>query len=437
MPSIASIVGGITNAEFWDAAREASPAFKAHTSKATADLFTSKGYDALLLSDVQALNEFFGLSTRIVFNMLMVSGAKNVFDGSGLVEDFRMEYGEFAQRIAMGKVPTLSPAYNSLVDGESVDQQVVFKSESDSERFLALNDDFQAAITIPETDMKQMFLSDRGVGLFYAGKMKSLENAYIIQKSLNIKECLNAAINSTKWQLQDTQKQRVAEWTDAAPTASELGDLILTIKNIFSDMEASEQTDAYNAGQYPSVYSAEDHVILMRAGLKNRISLELELGAFNPEKLSLASKIVEVKDFGGLVPYMLSGTTHVAQQRVYDKFGRGVGYLPASGTVNGYATKRSDGKWIVSYTSGGVTADTTINEGKPDGWDDPNGDVIAIIAQKGVIARLVQNDYSVSPAPRNARGLYTTYYANAPHNGLDYDPYYNLILILKPEASNT
>lgn len=60
---------GISNAQLWDLARKASPTFKSHTAKATAETFTEKGFEALTRSGLNVINEFFELSLRVGFQI--------------------------------------------------------------------------------------------------------------------------------------------------------------------------------------------------------------------------------------------------------------------------------------------------------------------------------------------------------------------------------
>ena len=155
----------------------------------------------------------------------------------------------------------------------------------------------------------------------------------------------------------------------------------------------------------------------------------MELGAFNPDTLTIPFDVAEISDFGGLVPYDSNSTK---LQPVYDQLGVVVGYIDALATINGYATKRaSDGEWIVNITIGGSTADTTIVHPENVTWVDENAEVLCVVAQKGLIFENKQNPYTVTPI-YNPRGMYTNYWANSPNNGINVDPNYNMIAILKP-----
>lgn len=427
-------ISGISNVQFWNMARAKNPNFANHTAKGTADLFNEKGFEALKRDNVVALNEFFELSIRIAFQKVDVSKARNPLAELGLVEIYDTPNGGFVQRIAINSIKPVTPAFKGLEDGDSVDPFIVRKP-TQQERFFGQNFDYQSFITIQDFQVKQIFLSEYGMGEFIAGILQGLANGYVLQEYVNTKEAINSALNSTDYALKDTQKLAVASWTDASPTDSDLKSLILTIKDLATAMKTQAQTGMYNALGFETYVDSDEYVVLMRAGIKNRIQLQLELGAFNPETLTIPFATQEVSDFGGLVPYGDSALTQKLQP-VYDRFGTVVGYVDAKATINGYATKRKrDGRWIVNITTGSSTSDTTIAEEDRGEvyWKDENAEVLAIVCQKGLIFENRQNPYTVSPI-YNPRGMYNNYWANSANNSINVDPNYNMIAIIKPTA---
>jgi hypothetical protein len=63
-------------------------------------------------------------------------------------------------------------------------------------------------------------------------------------------------------------------------------------------------------------------------------------------------------------------------------------------------------------------------------WQDPNADVLAIVADKGWMFEGTQNPYNVEPI-RNPRGLYTNMWASSVGNTVAIDPLYNVVTISK------
>ena len=332
--------------------------------------------------------------------------------------------------MAINSIKPVTPAFKGLEDGDSVDPFIIRKPKM-NERFFQQNFDYQSFITLQDFQVKTIFINDYGMGEFLAGIMLGLENGYKIQKSVNTKEAMNKAINSTDYPLQDSQVINVTWDFTAEPTSAMLTGYLLAIDDLITSMTTCEQTSAYNAMKFADTVDTNELVMVTRAGIKNRIKLSLEVGAYNPEKLAIpVDEILEVQDFGGLRPYMNGeNNTKAYLQPIYDKNGEQVAYVDASVTVNGPATyQAATGKWIVNITSGGTTADTNDTVVTPDGFEDPNADVLAIICKKGLLFENRQNPYEVRPI-MNPRGLYTNYWASSPNNAINIDPLYTMVVI--------
>ena len=429
---------GITNAQLWDLARKASPTFKSHTAKATADLFTEKGFEALTRSDINVINEFFELSLRVGLQMISNSKARNPLAGTGLVAVYETPNGGFTQRIAIDSIKPISPAFKGLEDyakgGSSVDPYIVRKPKS-SERFFGQNFDYQSFITIQDFQVKTIFISEYGMGSYVAGIMEGLRNGYTIQEYENTLECLSKALNSTTYPLKSTQIYEVDSWESGqggVVSGEDLMSLIKNIKDVTTAISITPQSGAFNAAGFETVVDPDDLVLLMRAGIKTEIDLKLEVGAFNPDRLSLPYEIKEVESFGGLIP---QDSNNAEMQVVYDNLGEVRGYIAKSGvTINAPAFyDKANDRWLVNITTGGATADTTF-PAEPDHWADPNEDVLAVLIQKGAIFENAQNPYTVRPI-QNPRGLYTNYWASRPDNGINFDYYYTVIVIRKPQSN--
>ena len=424
-----SSLTGITNAQLWDLARKASPTFKSHTAKATADTFTEKGFEALTRSNINVINEFFELSLRVGFQMINVSKARNPLAATGLVQTYDTPNGGFVQRIAVNSIKPVSPRFKGLEDGQSVDPYTVRKPES-SERFFPMNFDYQSFITIQDYQVKTIFISEYGMGAYVAGIMEGLRNGYTIQEFENTLECLNKALNSVTYPLKDTQIVDLDTWgsgTGGVVSGEDLIGLIKNIKDITTAMETTPQSGAFNAAGFETVVDPSDLVLLMRAGLKTEIDLKLEVGAFNPDRLSLPYEIKELQDFGGLKPYVTISSVKTYVTECYDSNGTEVGYVV--GTPDGAAYKKANGKWYVKVS----TVETECYMDKDVSWEDPNEDVLAILIQKGAIFENAQNPYVVRPAV-NPAGLYTNYWASRPNNGINFDYYYTMVVFRKPQG---
>lgn len=405
-----SSITGVTNAAFWDLARKMSPTFASHTAKATADTFSEKGFESISATGLDTLNEYFELSLRVAFQLLTASRAKNPLEATGLLQIYDTPNGGYTQRIAVESIKPISPKFLNLSNGSSVDPFVVRKPKS-SERFFPQNFQYQSLITIQDFQVKPIFVSEYGMGQYLAGIMQGLRNGYVVQEYENVLEALNAGINSATHPLQDTQKITMSSWEDT-PTEANLLEFIKSVKDVATAMETVSQTGAYNSAGFETVVDTNDLVLLTRAGLKTEIELGLEVGAFNPDRLTLPFEIHEVSDFGGLTPsydVTAEGGSTVSTQAypVYN----------ALGERTGWAT-----------TEGASVADLDDSDVY---YVDENASVLAVLIQKGAIFENNQNPYVVRPI-ENPAGLYTNYWASRPNNSINFDYYYTCVVFTKP-----
>ena len=174
-------------------------------------------------------------------------------------------------------------------------------------------------------------------------------------------------------------------------------------------MDTSITQKGFNANAFETAVDKEDHIVLVRAGIMNQIkrmkALNVHYGE-GADMLEIPFKVVEVQDFGG-IKYQANGADLFPH---YDTLG----------AVDGWATT-DGGEKAYDLDS---TAVTTI---------DTDANVLAVVAQKGVIFENISNPYSVEPI-RNPRGLYNNYWASAPDNTIAYDANYDLITISKPSV---
>lgn len=398
-----------TNVQLWNALRKKYKSFASLTAEATADLFSEKGWGDISRDNIPALNQFFELSMRVAFQKMDVAKVNTRLVESGLVEVFGTENGGYLQRISMETITPVSPAFINLQNGDSPDPYVVRKPEA-KERFFTMNFGFQSLVTIQEYQVKTVFLDEYGMSAFLGGIMAALENGYKYQLELNVFKCIHECINSATHPLQDTQEIALTSWTDAGVTDAELKEFIAQLQDLATAMETSITQKGFNANKFDTAVSPEDHVVLMRAGIANKIKRQLMVGAYNPEDLTIPFKIVEVQDFGGL-KYYFGDTDDYPLYPHYDSLG----------SVDGW-----------SLTDGGA---------KEKELDDPDirvvdldADVLAVVAQKGLIFENIKDPYQVIPI-FNPRGLYNNYWASVPDtNTVAYDANYDCIVITKPGA---
>ena len=427
---------GITNVQFWNECRKHNAQFESYTSVGTKDTFTEKGFEAIKASDLNILNKFFELSLRVAFQKIDVARAKNPLTDAGLVEVYDTPNGGFVQRIAVDSISPISPVYNGLENGASVDPYKVRKPKS-SQRFFEQSYDYQNLITIQEFQAKQIFLDEYGMGQYIAGILQGLETGRIKQEYVNIKEVLNAGINSTEYPLKDTQKIATQLPDDLSTVTDEqLRGFIEEIMDLMTGMSVQVSSGQYNAAGFDTKVDNSDYVLLVRAGILNKIKTRLRVGAFNPEDLAIpVDRIVEVSDFGGMYPYKDDKYT-TRLYPVYDSFGSETGYFISEANASTLVANTASDGTVLGYQAPvgtNLSAISGIVAKKDVYWKDENAEVKAIIAQKGLIFENRQNPYVVSPI-YNPAGLYTNYWASSPANGINYDYYYNVILFLSAEG---
>lgn len=386
-----------TNIDVWNGLRNKYPNFASITSKATSDTFTAKGYAEA--TSTGALNEFFNLSIRTALNKIDVAKIRTRLQECGLVESYAGQLGGYLQRISLEIIKPISPAFNNLTDGQSVDPFIVRKPESNERFYECGNFNYQSFITISEFQAKTIFLEEYGIANFISGIMQGLENGYKLQKEVNIYEALNKCINEATLQTSQTETITIADVNNM--TNDELLSFIDKVKAIATKLETVTATKAFNALQFETYRAPSEHILLLRAGIKDVIQTHLMVGAYNKDDLSLPFEIVEVADFGGLKATS-DGTT--ALYPLYSAIGEQTGW---STTENGT-----------------VVAENTIQ------WVDPNSSTLGVIIQRGAIFEEIKEPYSVRPI-HNPRGLYDNYWASAPNNMIRYDKSYNVIKINK------
>lgn len=399
----------ISNIDLWNAVRRNNPSFAAHTAEGTAELFSERGYSTITQGGMQLLNEFWQLAMPYYLQQVNISHAKDPLEENGFGEYYDAPWGGYIQRMSVNSIKPITPAYRNLQDGQTIDPFIIRKPNADN-RFFTFNFDYQSLVTMPDDwQTKRIFVSEYGMSEFLAGVFAGLENGYILQKYLNKLEVLNAAINSTDHPL--TTGQIVPVSISDTPTEAELVDFQRQIMNTLEIMTTSAQTGGFNAMGFASTQDRDRLHLLVKPGYQSSMALDVVRGSYNANTLNLDVKIDVVPNFGGLIPYADAGFT----QRLYPVYS-------------------SLGEQIGWNTTEGATT-VTVQPGQ-EYLQDPNQDVYAILADKGLVFETRQNPYQVEPI-RNPRGLYTNYWANSPNNAICYDPLYNMVVFRNQTATTT
>lgn len=394
----------IKNTDIVTAIAAKFPTFNGHTAKDAFNLLTANGYDQMAQLDPTLANDFYGLLVRVWLSQINISQAKDNLEASGFGESFSQPFGGITQRMSVDSVKPISAGWIGLKDGDSPDPFVVRKPKV-NDRFYKSNFRYASLVTVPdEITMRNMYVSEYGISETIGGIMKGLENGYIIEKYLMKKNALNAMINPKVGTLRDTQKVTVP-FSIGSTTAEQYENFVIAVKDAVTMMEISPQTGAFNVAGFKTSQDVSRLKLLIRAGIKNRVSVSVLSTMFNQENLNLPVDVIEVPDFGGLEPYKEAEFT-TPLYPVYDSLGSVIGYNEAQGAKE--VTVQEDAVF----------------------WKDPNTDVIAVLADKGAVFTQMQGQYSVEPI-RNPRGKYTNYWASlAGDNGIYTDYNYNWVVFM-------
>lgn len=391
----------ITNKALGDMIAKIYPSFKSHTAQLTAETFTERGFDRITQLDPAFVNDFFELSMRVWLNVVNISHAKDILAEKDFGETYDQPWGAIIQRLSTNSVKPINPGWIGLKDGDAPDPFVVRKPVV-AERFWKQNFDYASMITVPDDfQMKQIFVSEYGMAEFMAGIMEGLQNGYTAQVYLNKLEALDAAINSTKTPLRPNQIQTLE--MSETPTDEQLRGMINAIKKIVAAMcDLGPQTDAFNAYGFNSTQDRGRLRLLLRQGYLPDLETNTLYAAFNRDNLETGIPIIQVPNFGGIT--YSDGTNHLYP--VYNSLGERIGW----NTAANQSTTNVDEAQVTAV--------------------DPNADVVAVLADKGVVFECRQNPYTVEPI-RNPRGRYVNYWASSPNNTIAYDSLYNMVVFRK------
>lgn len=391
----------ITNKALGDMIAKIYPSFKSHTAQLTAETFTERGFDRITQLDPSFVNDFFELSMRVWLNVVNISHAKDILAEKDFGETYDQPWGAIIQRLSTNSVKPINPGWIGLKDGDAPDPFVVRKPVV-AERFWKQNFDYASMITVPDDfQMKQIFVSEYGMSEFMAGIMEGLQNGYTTQVYLNKLEALHAAINSTKTPLRLNQIQKLE--MSETPTDEQLRGMINAIKKIVAAMcDLGPQTDAFNAYGFNSTQDRGRLRLLLRQGYLPDLETNTLYAAFNRDNLETGIPIIQVPNFGGIT--YSDGTNKLYP--VYNSLGERIGWNTAA--------KQST---------------PNVDEAKVTAVD-PNADVVAVLADKGVVFECRQNPYTVEPI-RNPRGRYVNYWSSSPNNTIAYDSLYNMVVFKK------
>lgn len=406
----------LTNAQFLTAVSKVAPEFKELAAKNARDVFTEAGYQSLqnIPGTEDAVTRFYNIALLVGLQTVEHAKFKDVLAGMGILERLHMTMGAYKQENRVQRIKNVNPAWlgsdgTGLKNGDSVDPYVVRKPVI-KQNYYGLNWNYQNWFTLQDFDLKLGWVTPNdGIQSIVSAMYEMVDLDRLETEFAKFFEVMNGAINSTEHPLTDTQQIVLDSWS-ATPTDAEVESLIRVLKNIVEVFDSMPSVDIYNAGQYPNSADASDMTMLVRLGIKSRIDTVMAY-VFGPEYLQFPIKVKAVANFGGIKHYAPSDADFEHELvPVTDNDGAYTGYYSADGT-----------------TTGQIAEAETVEV-------DPNKDIIAVIAQKGVIFELIQNEMKVRPII-NPRGEYQNTFFNQPNNGINYNHFKNLITISKPSGN--
>lgn len=434
----------LTNLEILKLASAEAPELKRLLSRNAMDIFTEAGYEAfsnLPGGRDKYLNAMMMVSRQYVTPVAYKDALKNI----GIIERFGKGYGAYIQDNRMGKLPNENP-YGFGKDGQGFKNGDWFNENTVrkpliTQDYYGVNKNYSNHFSWQQFNVKLDWLNaESGLDTLMGQAHAMMMLDYTETEYAWFFEAFSGAINSTSHPLRDSQKLVVPSWGSGAGgdvTLAEAGKFVKIVKDVFDGAENVPSVSLYNAADFPSTFNPSDMVLLVRTGYKSTMD-EILAPVYHDGKYGLPVEIKSVPNFGGLIPADAEGNelqpvyTHAI---IYNgvSYGEGsvIGYVDASVTVNDYA-KLTGTQWTVNVTSGSTTADTTFAVGQqPPKWNDPNEDVIAVLAQRGVIFEMIAEDLVVE-SKHVIGGRYDQTYVTQFNNGINYRYTRNLVTISKP-----
>ena len=431
----------LTNAELVKAASFKYPGINSLLARTSLKLFSEAGFEAFSQLPDGGADKFLSAMLLVSRQYITPVKYKDAVDEIGILERFGVGYGAYIQDNRMGDMPNEDPIAfgedgTGLKNGYLMLKDRIVRKPTLKQDFYGKNKNYYNHFSWQDLDIKRAWLKEDG-GL---EELMGQAWAQILRNKAKVEyawffEALSGAINSVIHPMKDTQ-QIVLSSSVLSDTEALTQELVQAVKNVINSFENVPDVTIFNADGFPSAIGTEDLVLLVRKELAPIIDNVLAY-VYHDTKLSFPIPVKAVPNFGGLLP---ADSSNNPLQPVYTdaieyngvSYGRGsiIGYVDASVTVNGYA-KYANGQWTVNVTSGSTTADTTFLVGDAPKDIDPNENVLAVIAEKGVIFEMVAEDMVVETDYVRGYRVAQTYVSQF-NNGVNYRYTRNLITISKP-----
>lgn len=440
----------LTNLELVKLASFKYPGINSLLAKQSLKLFTEAGYEAFSQLPDGGADKF--LTAMLLVSQQYITPVKfrDAVEDIGILERFGVGYGAYIQDNRMGEMPNEDPIAfgedgTGLKNGYLMLKDRMVRKPVLKQDYYGKNKNYYNHFTWQDFDVKRAWLKEDG-GL---EELMGQAWARIKQNKAEVEyswffEVLSGAINSVTHPLKDTQKVEIQGFDLATNPETSAKKLIEAVKSIVNTFKNVPTVKIYNADGFPSSIDTSDLKMLVRTDIAPYVDSLLAY-VYNEGKLQFPIEVEPVPNFGGLLPAYNDGNGNITEvQPVYSaggeyngvSYGRGsvMGYITKDVTVNGYAEFKNN-QWVVNVTSGSTTADTTFTMIGDSHLTciDPNEDVIAVIAEKGVVFELVSEDMVVETDYIRGYRVTQTYVSQF-NNGMNYRYTRNLITISKAKA---
>ena len=401
----------ITNEEYLTAVSKAAPEFGKILSRGSRNIFNENGYEALqnLPGTEDNVTKFYQIALLVGQQFVEHAKYRDPLEDMGILTTHYMNMGKYLQKNRVKRIKNVNPAWlgadgKGLKNGDSVDQWIVRKPEIIQEYYSCASA-YQNFITLQDFDLKGGWITEGGIDDIVSAVYQMIDLDRIDYRFSLFYKVLNGAINSTNTPLLDTQKLSTP-WTTG--TDAEVRGLIELLKNIEESITTVPSVDNLNAAGVPNSAGFEDMVLLVRPGIKSKIESALAY-AYNAEKLQFNVKVKVAPNFGGLEYYAASDTNFTTPLKPVDD---------AAGVYTGFYS-------VDGTTSGQIAEADLVTK-------DPNENIFAILAEKGVIFNLARENSLKVRNGYNIRGEYQqTYFNEIDGNSFNYAHDKNLITISK------
>lgn len=397
--AVAQALSSYDGVAVFNAIRNASPTLAGRYPEATASTLKEIGYN-LSRDNVDLKMAYLNGLLQMVSAVFVKSDTINNPLSDLIKGGEYYAWGDLVEKIAVHTAKAVDPKFlvQNLGTGKTIDPFVQNQPETVTE-FYKSNLPLQYLVTVSEWQLQRAFEGPQGMNALIAAILESVTNGINVDLYQAGKSVINAYINDDTHTLGNGQVLEVNDVTDETSGKA----FVLAIKNIINKVQFP--TTAFNPAGIMSTSPSESFTMYVRPELMNQISVDVLASAFNRDDLDLTPvdgtgrmRIKTLDNFGGMIPQNSDGETLTP---TYDVLG----------AVNGYQT--SEGASV---------------EAKDVVWEDPNEDVLAVIASPDAFGMALRKQ-SYAPI-YNPRGEYINYWYNMEY-WCFYSNFENVIIIKK------